>query len=176
MFNEEILNALMDQITTVPQETNMTYADAIMSIFSNTSYTDDAVWSSVSQVFSQLSIKPSGLYSKDGALNIRLVAKSILNRKAQRQDIAKSFNSEADQHARQQFKFVGQILQTITREDFAIATVNDPANLFSFNLLCNNDWQVLTPREQKQIMQAKDTDEISNLINNLAKRVEQIEN
>lgn len=73
------------------------------------------------------------------------------------------------------FEYVGKRLREATGCLFNVEAVNDVANPWGFNLICNHSWQVLTPNEQLKIAQASQERDIQSLIKDLATRVKQLE-
>lgn len=74
------------------------------------------------------------------------------------------------------FSYIGFKLRQVTGENFAVVLCDDPANLYGFNLVCNHNWQVLVPTEQRMLAHNPSFETIRDLMPKLIQRVENLEN
>lgn len=90
--------------------------------------------------------------------------------------INNGFQMENDMlNADTKYAFVGKRLAKYYPDHmFKVIDVKDPANIYPFNLLCDN-WQVLTPREQKFIINAQRPEDCEDLIDQLCLRIDKID-
>lgn len=170
-MNTQIMKIIAHGILNVDRPTDSTYADVISNLFKDTNCDRGVLWADIKPLFKNADLTPSDPYSYSGASILQSRANLRLRKTAE-----SLFNYEARCHAHTQFENVGQVLEALTNVKQSVETVDDPANLYCFNLVTNNSWQTLTPAEQRQIISAKDLGSISVLINNLAKRIEKLEN
>ena len=63
-------------------------------------------------------------------------------------------------------------VSTATNTNISLQTVNDNANIFPQNLIVNNSWQLLTPKEQEQLQVGGIT---NNLVIKLINRVNKLQ-
>ncbi len=73
----------------------------------------------------------------------------------------------------QKFVEIGEYVSRKTGVPIRLKQVDDPANIYEKNLVVNNEWQLLTPAEQREIMHIKDGEELRE---KLIKRVNELEN
>ena len=53
------------------------------------------------------------------------------------------------------YKVVCNLLRNITKQEFSIQDVDDRNNIADFNIICNDDWQVLYPTLQEEFASLK---------------------
>lgn len=56
---------------------------------------------------------------------------------------------------RHTYQALCDLLTQITGQQFEVQKVNDPINITDFNIVCNNTWQVLNPKMQKDLLKIK---------------------